>query len=76
MSPLQGGSKVRARFRLPGSKRDIEAESRVAWSDRESGWDCSSRRWSRRIRRPSTSSSTSIFSLIGRMTSLFAGRLR
>ena len=27
MSPLQGGSKVRARFRLPGSKRDIEAES-------------------------------------------------
>jgi uncharacterized protein (TIGR02266 family) len=37
MSPLQAGSKVRARFRLPGSKRDIEAESRVAWSDRRLG---------------------------------------
>jgi hypothetical protein len=28
---------VRARFRLPGSKRDIEAESRIAWSDRRVG---------------------------------------
>jgi uncharacterized protein (TIGR02266 family) len=37
MSPLQEGSKVRARFRFPGSKRDIEAESRVAWSDRRLG---------------------------------------
>ena len=37
MSPLQGGAKIRARFRLPGSKRDIEAESRVAWSDRRAG---------------------------------------
>jgi len=37
MSPLQSGAKVRARFRLPGSKRDIEAESRVAWSDRRLG---------------------------------------
>src|SRR5580765_3337438 len=37
MSPLQGNAKVRARFRLPGSKRDIEAESRVAWSDRRVG---------------------------------------
>jgi uncharacterized protein (TIGR02266 family) len=37
MSPLQGGSKVRVRFRLPGSKRDIEAESRIAWSDRRVG---------------------------------------
>ena len=37
MSPLHAGSKVRARFRLPGSKRDIEAESRVAWSDRRVG---------------------------------------
>src|SRR6476659_10209141 len=37
MSPLPEGSKVRARFRLPGSKRDIEAESRVAWSDRRVG---------------------------------------
>lgn len=37
MSPLEAGSKVRARFRLPGSKRDVEAESRVAWSDRRVG---------------------------------------
>ena len=37
MSPLQGNAKVRVRFRLPGSKRDIEAESRVAWSDRRVG---------------------------------------
>jgi uncharacterized protein (TIGR02266 family) len=37
MSPLASGSKVRARFRLPGSKRDIEAESRVAWSDTRLG---------------------------------------
>jgi uncharacterized protein (TIGR02266 family) len=37
MSPLQGGANVRARFRLPGSKRDIETESRVAWSDRRVG---------------------------------------
>ena len=37
MSPLPAGSKVRARFRLPGSRRDIEAESRVAWSDRRLG---------------------------------------
>ncbi len=37
MSPLPPGSKVRARFRLPGSSDDIEAESRVAWSDRRVG---------------------------------------
>jgi uncharacterized protein (TIGR02266 family) len=37
MSPLAAGSKARARFRLPGSRRDIEAESRVAWSDRRLG---------------------------------------
>ena len=37
MSPLQQGSKVRVRFRLPGSKVDIEAESRIAWSDRRMG---------------------------------------
>ncbi len=37
MSPLASGTNLRARFRLPGSKRDIEAESRVAWSDRRSG---------------------------------------
>ncbi|MGH9313268.1 MAG: PilZ domain-containing protein, partial [Vicinamibacterales bacterium] len=37
MSPLAPGSKVRARFRLPGSTDDIETESRVAWSDRRVG---------------------------------------
>jgi uncharacterized protein (TIGR02266 family) len=37
MSPLQAGSKARVRFRLPGSKRDVEADSRVAWTDRRIG---------------------------------------
>jgi uncharacterized protein (TIGR02266 family) len=37
MSPLQNHSKVRVRFRLPGSKQDVEAESRVSWSDRRVG---------------------------------------
>ncbi len=37
MSPLASASKARVRFRLPGSKRDIEAEARVAWSDRRIG---------------------------------------
>jgi two-component system cell cycle response regulator DivK len=37
MSPLDAGAKARTRFRLPGSKRDIDAESRVAWSDRRVG---------------------------------------
>jgi hypothetical protein len=34
---MQANTKVRVRFRLPGSKRDIEAECRVAWSDRRVG---------------------------------------
>ena len=37
MSPLQEGSKVKVRFRLPGAKGDVDAESRVAWSDRRVG---------------------------------------
>ncbi len=37
MSPLESDAKVRVRFRLPGSKRDTEGESRVAWSDRRVG---------------------------------------
>lgn len=37
MSPLPQSTKLKARFRLPGSTRDIEAESRVAWSDRRAG---------------------------------------
>jgi uncharacterized protein (TIGR02266 family) len=36
-SPLDGGSKIKVRFRMPGSKRDIDAEGRVAWSDRRVG---------------------------------------
>jgi uncharacterized protein (TIGR02266 family) len=36
-SPLEAGSKIRVRFRMPGSKRDIDAEGRVAWSDRRVG---------------------------------------
>ena len=36
-SPLEQSAKVRVRFRLPGSKRDIDAESRVAWSDQRHG---------------------------------------
>ena len=36
-SPLEGGAKIRVRFRMPGSKRDIDAEGRVAWSDRRVG---------------------------------------
>src|SRR5438132_5477247 len=36
-SPLETGAKVRVRFRLPGSKKDIDAEGRVAWSDRRHG---------------------------------------
>jgi len=37
MTPLARGSRIRARFRLPGSKTDIEAEARVAWSDKQAG---------------------------------------
>jgi uncharacterized protein (TIGR02266 family) len=36
-SPLENAAKVRVRFRLPGSKRDIDAGARVAWSDRRHG---------------------------------------
>jgi uncharacterized protein (TIGR02266 family) len=36
-SPLEAGSKIRVRFRMPGSKRDIDAEGGVAWSDRRVG---------------------------------------
>ena len=36
-SPLDPGSRARLRFRLPGSKRDIDAEARIAWSDRRVG---------------------------------------
>jgi uncharacterized protein (TIGR02266 family) len=36
-SPLEQDTRVRLRFRLPGSKRDIDADARVAWSDRRVG---------------------------------------
>jgi uncharacterized protein (TIGR02266 family) len=36
-SPLEGGAKIKIRFRMPGSKRDIDAEGHVAWSDRRVG---------------------------------------
>ena len=37
MTPLELFAGVSVRFRLPGSKRDIEAESRVTWTDRRVG---------------------------------------
>ncbi|MBM4185576.1 MAG: response regulator [Gemmatimonadetes bacterium] len=36
-SPLASGSPLGVRFRLPGSKHDINAEGQVVWSDRRSG---------------------------------------
>ena len=36
-SPLEAGAKIKVRFRMPGSKRDIDAEGHVAWSDRRVG---------------------------------------
>jgi uncharacterized protein (TIGR02266 family) len=37
MNPKPAGSKLRIRFSLPGSKREVEADARVAWSDRRVG---------------------------------------
>ena len=36
-SPLAPDAKARLRFRLPGSKKDIEAEAKVTWSDTKVG---------------------------------------
>jgi uncharacterized protein (TIGR02266 family) len=36
-SPLEAGAKIKVRFRMPGGKRDIDAEGKVAWSDRRVG---------------------------------------
>jgi len=36
-SPLEAGAKIKVRFRMPGSKRDIDGDGRVAWSDRRVG---------------------------------------
>ena len=37
MDPLEAGTKVSVRFRLPDSDDDVEAGSEVAWSDRRVG---------------------------------------
>jgi uncharacterized protein (TIGR02266 family) len=37
MNPLPTGSRMRLRFRLPGSKKEIDAEVAVAWSDQRTG---------------------------------------
>jgi len=36
-SPLDVAAVVRLKFRMPGTKKDIDAEARVAWSDRRVG---------------------------------------
>jgi uncharacterized protein (TIGR02266 family) len=36
-SPLDVGTDVRIRFRLPGGKKEIDAEARVAWIDSRTG---------------------------------------
>jgi uncharacterized protein (TIGR02266 family) len=36
-SPLETRVRIKVRFRMPGSKKDIDAEGRVAWSDRRLG---------------------------------------
>jgi len=36
-NPLDKGTHVRVRFRLPGTARDVEAEAIVAWTDRRFG---------------------------------------
>lgn len=36
-SPLETGTAVRTRFRIPGDRREVDAEARVAWSDNRLG---------------------------------------
>lgn len=36
-SPLEANARINVRFRMPGARNDIEAEGRVAWSDRRVG---------------------------------------
>ena len=36
-SPLEVNTRLNLRFRMPGTKSDIEAEGRIAWSDRRVG---------------------------------------
>jgi uncharacterized protein (TIGR02266 family) len=35
--PLERETEVKLRFRLPGSKKDIDLEARVCWSDAKAG---------------------------------------
>jgi uncharacterized protein (TIGR02266 family) len=37
MTPLEKGAVVHLRFRLPGAARDVQADARVCWSDRQLG---------------------------------------
>jgi hypothetical protein len=37
MSPLESSTRARVRFRLPNSRRDVDADACVAWSDRRVG---------------------------------------
>jgi uncharacterized protein (TIGR02266 family) len=36
-SPLESGTPMKVRFRLPTGKKDVEAEARVSWLDRRTG---------------------------------------
>lgn len=36
-SPLEANAKITVKFRIPGAKRDTEAQGRVVWSDRRVG---------------------------------------
>ena len=36
-SPLAAGTAVKVRFRLPGTKRDVDTDAQVAWMDRRVG---------------------------------------
>src|SRR4029078_1840141 len=36
-SPLEADARIKVRFRPPGAKPDVDAEGRVAWSDRRVG---------------------------------------
>ena len=36
-SALEPGTTVRVRFRLPGARKDIDADARVAWTERRVG---------------------------------------
>ena len=36
-NPLEAGARIRVRFRMPGGKRDIDGEGKVAWADRRVG---------------------------------------